>query len=110
MGTGRFAPPPRESPEYRRGYLCGLIRGDGHLISASYVRQGGAKTRFQRFRLALTDFEALARAKRYLADMAIETSEFQFVSAAGNHREVHAIRTQAQDSVSMVREGIEWPA
>jgi DNA repair photolyase len=28
MGVGAFAEPPKDSPEYRRGYLCGMIRGD----------------------------------------------------------------------------------
>lgn len=30
-GVGGFASPPKESPDYRTGYVCGLIRGDaGH--------------------------------------------------------------------------------
>src|SRR4051794_23381614 len=29
MGTGGFAEPPRETVDYKRGYLCGVIRGDG---------------------------------------------------------------------------------
>jgi hypothetical protein len=33
MGPGRFASPPAYGSEYRRGYLCGLIRGDGHLAA-----------------------------------------------------------------------------
>jgi DNA repair photolyase len=28
-GVGRFADPPKESPDYQSGFLCGLIRGDG---------------------------------------------------------------------------------
>src|SRR5207245_5391041 len=35
MGTGRFAEGPKDTPEYRRGYLCGMIRGDGHIGSYS---------------------------------------------------------------------------
>lgn len=27
-GVGRFADPPKESPDYQAGFLCGLIRGD----------------------------------------------------------------------------------
>ncbi|GIF10975.1 intein-containing Rv2578c family radical SAM protein [Actinoplanes teichomyceticus] len=27
-GVGRFAEPPKESPDYRAGFLCGLLRGD----------------------------------------------------------------------------------
>src|ERR671915_202992 len=30
MGVGRFAAPPDDGPDYRCGYLCGMIRGDGH--------------------------------------------------------------------------------
>ncbi|PPK67394.1 intein-containing Rv2578c family radical SAM protein [Actinokineospora auranticolor] len=29
MGTGRFAQPPKDTADYRRGYLCGIARGDG---------------------------------------------------------------------------------
>jgi DNA repair photolyase len=28
VGTGHFATPPEDSEEYRRGYLCGVIRGE----------------------------------------------------------------------------------
>src|ERR1700722_3700119 len=29
LGTGGFAEPPKDSADYRRGYLCGMIRADG---------------------------------------------------------------------------------
>ncbi|MCP2304210.1 intein C-terminal splicing region/intein N-terminal splicing region [Actinokineospora globicatena] len=29
MGTGRFALPPKDTADYRRGYLSGIARGDG---------------------------------------------------------------------------------
>jgi hypothetical protein len=35
MGTGRFAEGPNETQEYRRGYLTGMIRGDGTIGSYS---------------------------------------------------------------------------
>jgi DNA repair photolyase len=28
VGVGRFAEPPKVSPDYRSGYVCGLVRGD----------------------------------------------------------------------------------
>ena len=34
MGVGRFAEPPKHDADYRRGYLCGMIRGDGTCLSA----------------------------------------------------------------------------
>lgn len=55
MGIGDLGPAINESPEYRRGYLCGMIRGDGHVGSYSYVRPGRSASDVHRFRLALAD-------------------------------------------------------
>src|SRR5919198_2401747 len=38
LGTGAFARPPFHSPDYRDGYLCGVIRGDAYLGSYLYPR------------------------------------------------------------------------
>ena len=35
MGVGGFAVQPDQCDDYREGYLCGLIRGDGHLASVT---------------------------------------------------------------------------
>ncbi len=109
MGTGRFAPPPGESPEYQRGYLCGLIRGDGHVGHYSYTRSNGGIDRRQTFRLALTDDEALQRARRYLLLVGVETQRFEFAAATEGSRSLGAIRTQAHDRVATIRLAIEWP-
>ena len=110
-GLGRFPAPPADSAEYRRGYLCGVIRGDGHIGSYHYDRAGRKHGDVHRFRLALTDFEALRRTKRYLRDLEVQTTEFEFANAvAGRPRlPMRAIRTQARDSVAAIREFIEWP-
>lgn len=39
-GVGRFAEPPKESPDYQAGFLCGLVRGD-----AGRAREGDAWVR-----------------------------------------------------------------
>ena len=39
MGTGRFATPPTDDVDYRRGYLCGLLRGGA---GAAYRRPRAA--------------------------------------------------------------------
>ncbi|GID94353.1 intein-containing Rv2578c family radical SAM protein [Amorphoplanes digitatis] len=39
-GVGRFADAPKESPDYRTGYLCGLVRGDAGNLAGS--REGDA--------------------------------------------------------------------
>jgi DNA repair photolyase len=62
-----------------------------------------------RFRLALTDFEALARAQVYLRELNVETTGFQFAAATDHHRETHAIRTQSQVAVDTIRDLIAWP-
>jgi DNA repair photolyase len=109
MGTGRFAPPPGESLEYQRGYLCGLIRGDGHLGYYRYERDSGKQMKYHVFRLALADKEALTRAARYLLEIGVRTKEFEFSAATERHRAMTAIRTQARDHVGAIRQVIDWP-
>jgi DNA repair photolyase len=110
VGTGPFVPQPAETPEYRRGYLCGLIRGDGHLDSYRYTRPGRTIDEVHRFRLALADTEALRRASNYLARFDVSTIEFAFTKATGNHRAMTAIRTQTRQNVEQIAELISWPA
>jgi DNA repair photolyase len=109
MGTGAFAEPPLETREYKRGYLCGVVRGDAHLSTRPYVRRDGRVEGLDRFRLALTDFEALARTRSYLEEMRVEPHGFRFMAASEGHRELHAIRTSSRCSVSAIREFIAWP-
>jgi DNA repair photolyase len=83
MGVGAFAEPPKESDDYQRGYLCGLIRGDANLASYTYQRPGRAPVAAHRFRLALTDQEALDRTRDYLSRAGISTTEFLFRGLIG---------------------------
>jgi DNA repair photolyase len=109
MGVGSLGPPVTESAEYRRGYLCGIIRGDGHVGSYANDRAGRTNYEAHRFRLALTDHEALERASGYLAGIGVRTDEFQFLEGNERHRPMRAIRTSVQDSVQRIRELIRWP-
>ncbi|GAA2593840.1 hypothetical protein SMC26_43030 [Actinomadura fulvescens] len=56
-GTGSFTAPPKEDDDYKRGYLCGILRDDG--------RGGGV----HRLGLAPVEREALDRGGRYLRDL-----------------------------------------
>ena len=68
MGTGRFASPPDGGPDYRRGYLCGMIRGDGHLGSYAYTSDpAGLAGRSTGSAWLSIDLEALRRTRDYLA-------------------------------------------
>jgi DNA repair photolyase len=109
VGTGPFAPQPVHDADYRRGYLCGIVRGDGTLGAYEYVRRGGGSYTGYRFRLALTDIEALRRAREFLSLAAIETGERVFQRAAGSHREMSAITAQSATSYERISQLIEWP-
>ena len=109
VGTGAFAPQPAHDSEYRRGYLCGIIRGDGTLGEYECRRASGSSYTAYRFRLALTDLEALRRTRAFLATADVETGERLFQRAVGAHREVTAIYAQSGRSFERIKELVEWP-
>jgi DNA repair photolyase len=109
VGTGGFASGPDGGEDYKRGYLCGMIRGDGHVGSYSYTRPGRTHDDHHRFRLALTDLEGLRRTHEYLSQIGVETREFAFRQADANGRAMNAIRTSTRTSVDLIRQVIEWP-
>src|SRR5829696_587314 len=109
MGTGGFAAPPANGPDYRRGYLCGMIRGDGQLGFYTYPRPGRGYGEVHRFRLALVDLEGIHRARKYLAGLDVPTNEFLFQRAVGERREVTAIRTSTRAGVVSIERIIAWP-
>src|SRR5437867_2797066 len=104
MGTGQFATGPDKGADYQDGYLCGMIRGDGHLGSYAYARPGHAHGNVHRFRLALVDMEALHRTRGYLLERGVTTREFMFQEAVGGFKPVYAIRTSALAHVSAIKE------
>ncbi|MBM0232624.1 intein-containing Rv2578c family radical SAM protein [Micromonospora sp. STR1_7] len=85
IGTGRFTVGPKESPDYRRGYLCGLTRGDA------------------------PDDEALSRSERYLALEGVKTQRFNFTPAGPTRRAVAAIRTSEQGDIPAITELVRRP-
>jgi DNA repair photolyase len=109
LGTGKFSAPPEGGPEYRRGYLCGMIRGDGHLSSYTYPRPGRTPTKASQFRLALVDLEALRRARAYLAQLDVILNEFIFQEAVGARKQIMAIQSGARRAVAVVEETVSWP-
>jgi len=116
LGTG--SPPstdflwPRSGLEgirqYHTGYLCGMIRGDGHVGSYNYERTGGGG-RINTFRLALIDPEAIARSATYLDRSGVEVRPFTFKNPSGLVKTMRAIRASSRRSVEAIRRLIEWP-
>jgi DNA repair photolyase len=109
MGTGAFAHTPAKGRDYRQGYLCGVIRGDGLLASYHYHRLGRVHGDQHQFRLALCDLEALHQAQEFLGDWQIDTSEYVFAKAATGRQAMHAIRSHARPNVERIRALVTWP-
>jgi DNA repair photolyase len=101
---GGSADLPKDSVEYRRGYLCGMIRGDANLRTYS-----GPQGDIFSFRLALVDTEALTRTRHYLGTFGILTSEFDFSAASETRRAMRAIRTGSRGNVLAIEHLIDWP-
>jgi DNA repair photolyase len=108
-GTGQFVDPPLAEAEYRRGYLCGMIRGDGHIGSYHYERKGRRHGDVHRFRLALVDLEALQRTRTFLQELDLATTEFVFQEAVGQYKALRAIRSSSRVTVAAIQALIEWP-
>ena len=109
MGVGALSSTPPSTASYRQGYLCGMIRGDGHLGTYSYDREGRSRSRQWHFRLALADEQALSRTSAYLEKIGIETNQFQFQEPTAQSDEMTGIRSHARSSVHAIHQEIAWP-
>jgi DNA repair photolyase len=109
LGTGHFAAGPGRSSDYKRGYLCGMIRGDGHLGSSAYLRADGTERRSHRFRLALADWEALRRANEFLLDASVYATPAVFALGGGGRRAMLAISSTGDRRIALIEELIRWP-
>jgi len=108
LGVGAFAPAPDWSDDYCRGYLAGMIRGDGTL--GRYEYDDGSRRRVvHRFRLALADQPALDRARAFLVGEFVDTQEFAFLRAGPTHRSMRAIRTSTRANYERISALIAWP-
>jgi DNA repair photolyase len=109
LGTGAFARQPDHDTDYRRGYLCGLVRGDGTFASYASRRASGGRGTQYHFRLALADLEALRRAREFLAAATVVTGERVFQRAVGARSEITAISSDSIASFDRISQLIEWP-
>jgi DNA repair photolyase len=110
MGVGAFAPPPLKNLEYKRGYLCGILRGDRPLAAYQDERRGGAHGNVSQFRLALADAEALQRAQQYLLDFGIATHLCVYQNTPADRKTLPAIRPNARRQVERIEELTAWPS
>ena len=108
-GASALTATPVATAEYRRGYLAGMIHGDGHVGTYVYDGRRRARDVHHRFRLALVDSEALDRAAAYLSELGVETRRYVFAEASPGRKRIEAVRASAEAAVGAVREGIELP-
>ncbi|WP_300604696.1 intein-containing Rv2578c family radical SAM protein [Trebonia sp.] len=104
MGVGAFADPPKDSTQYRRGYLCGMIGGDASLGHRRRPRGDAC-----RFGLALADTEALTRTRRYLGTFGILATEADLALAGQARGAVRATATASRGNVRAIEHLIAWP-
>ena len=105
LGPNAFAVAPEHDADYRRGYLTGMIRGDGTL--GSY--RGADGRTVHGFRLPLADLEGIRRTREFLDEFGIGTQEFLFAVGSDTRREMSAIGTGRRLGVEEVRKIISWP-
>ena len=108
-GVGHAHKTPPETEEYRKGYLAGMVRSDGSLAkydySGKYRRHNRKHAQINdvqhQFRLALSDFEALKRAKDYLRGFGVETIEFEFRNRSAR-KPMRAIRNHSRTTFETI--------
>ncbi|GAA4942541.1 intein-containing Rv2578c family radical SAM protein [Streptomonospora halophila] len=111
LGTGRYADPPEGAGAYRRGYLCGILRGDAPPGGSGHpgTKRPADGARVFRLRRALADGEAADRAAGCLAGLGVSAVRFDPAAAPENRRAITAIRTAQGTSSERMSEIVEWP-
>lgn len=113
LGFGLGASPAdaddlEEDPAYRRGYLTGMIRGDGMIFHGVYPSDRRVRT-IHRFRLALKDAEALDRTQSYLEREGVTTLRRPFTAMTETRAAMTALHTAKRSSVDRIESIIAIP-
>lgn len=104
---------PFENEEYIKGYLSGMIRGDGHLKTYNnYERDVLRKDRnnkiyhikenYHRFYLRLADKEPIDKVNKYLSSYGIVLSEFR------NKQNMFCVATSRKEDFQSITQLINW--
>lgn len=112
QGFGMGAPRGQSAfvadPDFERGYLSGMIRGDGMIFHGTYTDAKRVRV-IHRFRLALADVDALDRTRRFLERAGVLTHERAFTPATDVRRPMTAIHTARQADVKTIETLIVEP-
>jgi DNA repair photolyase len=101
----------KHTADYRRGYLTGMIRGDGMIFHGAYAGTDRVRN-IHMFRLALSesDGEALSRSRDFLSTFGIETRLRPFSPATHARQAMTAIHTARRDGVAAIERLIDLPS
>jgi DNA repair photolyase len=91
LGTGQFSAPPADTADYRRGYLCGVIRTDGQVGS-------------------LVGGDSLDRVRGYLDAFHVADATVPLQSTGHSRRALTAVRQSGRLEVRTFTDLIRWPA
>jgi DNA repair photolyase len=112
MGTGAFAKPVARDDDYRRGYLCGLVRSDRLMVEQVGARLAGVGWLPHASPVGFECCEdaALQRAAQFLIDSQVDTQ--RFLSCAGSRlgQPTRGAFTSTYQSMQRARVLIGWPA
>lgn len=86
LGVGKLAAAPKQTVEYRRGYVSGMVRADADF---------GVPDAPSRFRVARCGDAALGRCRQYLADFGVSTR-----ALTDDDRPVHVVCAGSHEAVS----------
>lgn len=108
FGIGGARPSECSDADYRRGYLAGMIRGDGMIFHGIYPSERRIRE-MHMFRLALIDDEALSRTRDFLAEEGITTHTRPFQTQTNARSAATAIHTAAREQVEAIERLIDIP-
>ncbi|HTP20257.1 MAG TPA: hypothetical protein VMJ65_11680 [Solirubrobacteraceae bacterium] len=109
-GTGPSARQPSHDAEYRRGYLCGIIRADGFLRSDGDRWVARWDCAEDGLGLSLAEPQVLRRVEDFVASLHVPTGRRVRQLAAVGDREPTARYAPTPCSFDRVRTVAEWPA
>jgi DNA repair photolyase len=109
MGVGMTTGSHEATTFYRQGYLCGMIRGDGHRDDCQHQLTSAGAGTHGHGRLAMADGEALQRSASYLEDFGVQARAFVFQKATATRRQMNSTRLQSQDGFHAIEKLIAWP-
>ena len=95
----------KETDLYKKGYLSGMINGDGSLGIYDYSGKRGRKDVQYRFKLAIIDIEGIERTEKYLKYFGIDVKRYitPMKRRNGNIENFVSIRTNKKSNYYLIK-------